>query len=56
MVVNKMDILRELGMWIIRFGEGEAFIKFQNENEMRDYFVKFFPEIDVHFSDSPERI
>ena len=51
MVINKMDILRELGQWTLRSGK-ETF-SFDTEQEFKNYIVDQLPNVELYFSGSP---
>tara|TARA_R100000808_G_scaffold6295_1_gene18862 strand:+ start:799 stop:1815 length:1017 start_codon:yes stop_codon:yes gene_type:complete len=54
-VFNKIDILREIGIWKLRLNDhSKSEILFQNEQEMKDYIGKAFPDTTLYFSDNPE--
>mgnify|MGYP000633421599 CR=1 FL=1 len=56
-VINKMDVLKQLGTWGLRCGNDDRIkVKFTSEEEMRDYITATFSDIDVHFSYNPETI
>jgi adenylosuccinate synthase len=57
LVINKMDVLRQVGVWKIRHDDDNSIVtKLQNEAELKKYLTKVFPDIRIHFSDNPERI
>ena len=52
LVINKMDILRELDTWKIRT-QGQV-IEFQDEYSWKQYITSMFHDIEIIFSYSPE--
>lgn len=54
-VFNKVDILREVDAWHLRInGRSASELIFQNEEQMKDYLRKSFPDSTLYFSDNPE--
>ena len=54
-VFNKVDILREVDAWHLRINDRSASeLIFQNEEQMKDYLRKSFPDSTLYFSDNPE--
>lgn len=53
LVVNKMDVLKELNCWKVRFNDGRI-LDLQNESNFKNYLNDLFPKIFIHFSYSPE--
>lgn len=54
-VFNKVDILREVDAWHLRInGRSTSELIFQNEEQMKDYLTKSFPDSTLYFSDNPE--
>ena len=54
LVINKVDILRNVGRWALINDEK---IEFDSEGEFKSYVEKVFPSgVKVYWSDSPERI
>lgn len=54
-VFNKVDILREVDTWNLRLNaRTRSELVFQNEEQMKDYLVKAFPDSTLYFSDNPE--
>lgn len=51
LVVNKMDILRELGQWCVR--DGDSISVFGSENQFKDYITEQLHGVELYFSDSP---
>ena len=51
LVINKMDILKELGQWILR--NGDITISFASEKDFKDYIVDQLPNVELYFSGSP---
>ena len=51
LVVNKMDILRELGRWTVRDSLGVS--HFNTEQKFKDYIVDQLPSVEIYFSGSP---
>ena len=57
LIFNKMDILREMESWTVNLNSySKSCIKFQSENELKDYLKYRYRETQVIFSDHPERI
>lgn len=55
MIINKMDILRKVKAWEIKLNEdNHSKLMFSNEETMKDYLRKSFPEVEISFSDNPE--
>lgn len=66
-IVNKMDILRQLGEWKLKAVEGDYYISFPNEEKFKKYIVSCMPQkkmifglkkrlVNVIFSDRADRI
>ena len=51
LVINKMDILRELGQWTLR--NGNVTVSFESEKDFKDYIVDQLPNVEIYFSGSP---
>jgi len=51
LVFNKMDILRTLGKWALR--DGKDIVEFESEEAFTMYLIKYFPGVEIYFSDSP---
>ena len=51
LVINKMDILRELDQWCLRVGD--LVLTFDSEREFKDYIVEQLLDVELYFSDSP---
>tara|TARA_Y100000034_G_scaffold109111_1_gene140045 strand:+ start:1507 stop:2499 length:993 start_codon:yes stop_codon:yes gene_type:complete len=57
LVINKVDILRELDRWSFRLdNKNNVEIHLQNEDSWKDYLELYLPQVKLHFSDNPERI
>jgi adenylosuccinate synthase len=57
LIINKVDILREVGSWNLRSGTGDSIhIQLGNEAGWTQYITRYLKGIKVTFSDSPERI
>jgi adenylosuccinate synthase len=57
LIVNKVDILREVNKWNLRSGTaGSIYIQLGNEATWTQYVTRYLKDIRVTFSDSPERI
>ena len=57
LIINKVDILREVGKWNLRSGTADSIhIQLGNEAAWTQYITKYLKDIKVTFSDSPERI
>lgn len=57
MVFNKMDILREVGEWQVRLRDDLCGgLIFNNEETMKAYIQKSFPQVNIFFSDNPMTI
>ena len=56
LVFNKMDILREVGVWKL-FNDGEL-IEFKEENEMKDWIRSNFSRerVEIFFSEDKNKI
>jgi len=58
LIVNKVDILEQVDQWNAYVGqspEGSS-MTFQNKEQFCDYIQHYFKDINVVFSDNPERI
>ena len=51
LVINKMDILRELGQWAIRDNSGITY--FNTEQKFKEYIAVQLPSVEIYFSGSP---
>ncbi|MAH48825.1 hypothetical protein CMI37_23560 [Candidatus Pacearchaeota archaeon] len=57
LIINKVDILREVGKWNLRSGTADGIhIQLGNEIAWTQYITRYLKDIKVTFSDSPERI
>ncbi len=57
MVINKMDVLREVQAWEIRLNADEPDrVTFNSEASIKAYLEDFFPEVVIYFSDNPVTI
>ena len=57
LVINKVDVMREVNCWAIRYGDESNMIsRFTIEQDWKDYIQFYFKDVDVVFSESPERI
>jgi len=57
LVINKVDVLRELNQWSFRMdNKNNVEIHLQNEDSWKDYLEIYLPQLELHFSDNPERI
>jgi len=57
LIINKVDILREVGKWNLRSGtNGSIHIQLGNEATWTQYITRYLKDLRVTFSDSPERI
>lgn len=59
LVVNKMDVLKELNCWKVRYNDGfqeGLVVDLFTEEEFKDYFKRTFPELVISFSYSPETV
>lgn len=67
LVINKMDVLREIGEWKIRTKDG--ILSFDSEKHFSNYLIRYLPasmystiekrnplEVNIKFSDSPNEI
>ena len=55
LVINKMDVMRELGQWKLRH-DGDL-LTFENEKEICNYIVSKLPSsVEIFFSDDKNRI
>ena len=57
-LLNKVDILEQVDQWNAYVGqspEGSS-MTFQNKEQFCDYIQHYFKDINVVFSDNPERI
>lgn len=55
LIVNKMDVLRELNWWKIKDNMNQI-IDLQTEESFKNYLQDLFPEVKIKFSYSPEHI
>tara|TARA_R110000824_G_scaffold104836_3_gene248554 strand:- start:856 stop:1866 length:1011 start_codon:yes stop_codon:yes gene_type:complete len=60
LIINKIDILREIGKWNLRSYKNDAIsLHLRNEETWKQYLDKYLTEegaLNITFSDSPERI
>jgi adenylosuccinate synthase len=57
LIINKVDILREVGKWNLRSGTADSIhIQLGSEAAWTRYITKYLKDIKVTFSDNPERI
>jgi len=57
LVINKVDILQEVDEWVVRFKDDNSLVvRFQNEEQWKEYLLTSFPDIEIYFSESPEEI
>ncbi len=59
LIINKVDVLREVGKWNLRSSSGDRiFIQTENEEGWKNYLKSYLDDTDVSitFSESPERI
>ena len=57
LIINKVDILREVGSWNLRSGTGNGiFVQLGNEAAWTQYITRYLNDVEVTFSDNPERI
>ena len=59
LVINKVDILREVGKWNLRSYTGDRIhIQAGNEQSWKQYIKRYLEDtnVDISFSESPERI
>ena len=54
LILNKVDVLRELDTW--KLFSGEEMVSFDTESEMTEYIEKELPNVEIYFSDSKHRI
>lgn len=55
LVINKMDVMKELNCWKIRYNDGLVIDLF-TEEEFKNYFLNIFPDVNIIFSYSPEAL
>jgi len=55
LIVNKLDVLRDLGIWKAFDNKGNL-VDFKTENNFTSYVKSIIPEVDVIFSSSPYKI
>ena len=57
LVMNKMDILEGVGTWSVYADHKRAnLLTFQNKEQFCGYIKEYFPDVDIIFSGSPERV
>ena len=57
LVINKVDVLRELNRWSYRMdNDNNIVVHMQNEDSWKEYLELYLPQLELHFSDNPERI
>lgn len=58
LIINKLDILEEIGEWSIEVGypENSSLLSFSDKTQFCSYITKYFDGVDITFSSSPERI
>jgi len=54
LILNKVDVLRELDTW--KLFSGEEVVSFDTEDEMTEYIKKELSNVEIYFSDSKHRI
>jgi adenylosuccinate synthase len=55
LVVNKVDILRSLGVWKAYDKKG-SLLSFNSESMMKEWIAEQVPEVKIHWSESPNKI
>jgi adenylosuccinate synthase len=56
LIMNKMDVLRELEEWALRDSKKDTSFSFSTEEKFKDFFNTNFPNLEISFSYSPEEI
>ena len=56
LIMNKMDVLRELEEWTLRDSKKDTSFSFSTEEKFKDFFKTNFPNLEISFSYSPEEI
>jgi adenylosuccinate synthase len=58
LIINKVDVLDEVGEWNVEIGypENSSMMSFCDKSQFCDYITKYFHDVDITFSSSPERI
>ena len=57
LVINKMDVLEQVGTWSLYVDHKRAnLFTFQNKDQFCEYIKEYFPDVNIVFSGSPERI
>lgn len=58
LIINKMDILKQLNVWCIRRSNKDELIWFNSEEDMKKYILDrpAFRDVEITFSYSPEDI
>ena len=57
LVINKVDVLRELDAWSFRLDNKDGIsIHLHDEDTWKEYLELYLPQLELHFSDNPERI
>lgn len=58
LIINKVDVLEEVGEWTLRVGypENSSMLSFCNKEQFCSYIMRYFDGVDIAFSSSPERI
>lgn len=58
LIINKMDVLEEVDEWTLEIGypENSSMLSFCDKDQFCDYITRYFDNVDITFSSSPERI
>ena len=57
LVINKVDVLQEIDEWAVRFKDDNSLmVRFQDEEQWKEYILTSFPDLEIYFSESPEEI
>jgi adenylosuccinate synthase len=58
LIINKMDVLEEVDEWTVEIGypENSSMLSFCDKDQFCDYITRYFDNVDITFSSSPERI
>ena len=57
LIINKMDVLESLGTWSVYVDHKRAnLFTFQNKRQFCEYITAYFPNVDVIYSGSPEKV
>ena len=56
LIMNKVDVLKELDKWAIRDSKRDKTFLFSTEEEFKNFFKTNFSDLEINFSYSPEEV